>query len=76
MFGSNLRYIANECNMNIDMLTPSSVKNEMTYFDCPANEVWRVELLRNIINIRTSEMFLENFDDNELENILEHICLS
>ena len=74
VFGSNLQYIASDCKTDINSVTPSLVRNVMSYVDCPEDELWRVPLLMNLINIRSSEMFLDNFEDDELYNIVENIC--
>ena len=74
VFGTNLRNIAIDCKVNIDSLTPNIVKNAMSYFMCPDNELWRIPLLQNLINIRSNEWFLENFENNEIENIITDVC--
>ena len=50
------------------------VKSEMSYFDCPDDQVWRIPLLRNLIDIKIEEMFLDNFENKEIDNIILNVC--
>ena len=46
----------------------------MSYFDCPDDQVWRIPLLRNLIDIKIEEMFLDNFENKEIDNIILNVC--
>ena len=74
VFGSNLRKIAAECGVQKDELKQYHVKEKMSYFVCPNTELWRIPLIHNLIEIRSNEMFLENFDRKDIESIIEDVC--
>ena len=46
----------------------------MSYFDCPDDQAWRIPLLRNLIDIKIEEMFLDNFENKEIDNIILNVC--
>ena len=74
VFGSNLRKIAAECGVHKDELKQCHVKDSMSYFECPNEELWRIPLIHNLIAIRSNEMWLENFDKKDIESIIDDIC--
>ena len=74
VFGSNLRKISSECGVKKGELKPYHEKDFMSYFSCPNEEKWRIPLVQNLMSIRLSEIFLENFERKEIDAILEDIC--
>lgn len=74
VFGRNLKNIASDCNTERNMLTPALVKNEMQYFPVPLDQTWRIPLLQNLLAVRAEEMVLDNFDNAELDQLIEHVC--
>ena len=74
VFGSNLRNISRDCQTDIKSLTPATVKSNMKYFPVPDEEQWRIPLLSNLVSIRTEDLLIENFENTELDNIIEYVC--
>ena len=75
VFGSNLRNIATDCLTDMDLLTPRLVRDVMTYVVCPETEIWRISILQNLINVRSNDWFLDNFDYNYITTIINNICV-
>ena len=40
------------------------------------NDEWRVGMVKEIIDVRNSNLEIENFVDEELEEILHYVCTS
>ena len=72
----NLVNIANECDIEVSNLTHNDVKTSMSYFPITSNQEWRVDLLLNIISIKCDNLNINNFDNDELNEILHYVCTS
>ena len=71
VMGKTITKISAECSSTIESLTPTSVKNSMKYFDVPAEEEWRIGLLREIL----SDSFeVPGFSAQEMDEIKSHLC--
>ena len=55
-------------------LKPSDVKTK--YRVLPENEKYRVGFIKEIVDVRNNQLVVEGFDDDELETILQHLCVS
>ena len=55
-------------------LKPSDVKNK--YRILPENEKYRVGFIKEIVDVRNNQLEVEGFDDDEIEAILQHLCVS
>ena len=74
VFASNLSKIANECNIDINLLSANVVKKTMSYFICPENEIWRIPLLRNLIDVKTNQFVLDEFNDDDIDELIINVC--
>ena len=73
--GRNLRNISLETNINdIRMLIARDVK--LKYNDIPKQEEYRVNVIKEIVDIRNGQLDLEGFDMEELDQILQYVCCS
>ena len=72
-YGRNLKNIADECNKKLDELTNNDVKKIMKFKDVPAEEVWRVKLVDELLGIKFGglETIME---DSEIDDILRFAC--
>ena len=60
----------------MSILSSIDVKNNMSYFSVPFDQEWRVDLLLNLLNIKSSLFNIDNFDSVELDDILQYVCSS
>ena len=74
VYAKNLFNIASECNTTLSTLSINDVKNDMSYFNVPNGQDWRVDLFLNLIHIRSNLFNIDNFDRTELDDILLYIC--
>ena len=73
--GRNLRNISLKTNINdIRMLIARDVK--LKYNDIPKQEEYRVNVIKEIVDIRNGQLDLEGFDMEELDQILQYVCCS
>ena len=74
--GSNLRKIMLLLDKNnIDELSPTD-SQALIYHEIPEDQTWRINMVRELINIRYQECYLENFSFEELDIIMEVLCTS
>ena len=55
-------------------LQPSDVKAK--YRNLPENEKYRVGFIKELIDVKINQLEVTGFDDEELEAILQHLCVS
>ena len=76
IYGKYIYNIGKECQVNKELIDPETVKTNLTYFKIPIEEEWRIDMMHNLINIKMGEFTVENFEDEELHNLLDFVCTS
>ena len=76
VYCSNIFNIAKQCNIDREKIDSFTVKNNMIYYNIPAAEEWRIDLMHNLIYTKLGEFTLDNFEDKELTNLLQFVCTS
>ena len=74
--GCNLYKIASACNVPIKDLNPIIVKQKMSYFKVPNNELWRIPFIKELLAIKANKYELNGFKFNEIDNMLVDLCTS
>ena len=74
--GRNFEKIAASCQTEMKNLTTKLIKNDMHYSKIPETELWREQVLNDLIMTRTNKFTVENFDNEEIEDFLIHVCTS
>ena len=73
--GMNLRTILLQTQgHSVQDLRPSDAN--IKYRDIPAMEEYRVEFIREIVDIKNSQLEVQGFSTEELDDILQHLCVS
>ena len=82
--GSNLRYIQDKvgyhCGDVLDM-KPSILKQSVKFCDIEEDDMWRVTLIKEIVNIKQKTLQLKNdgdvfLTDDQLNDIVEYVSTS
>ena len=74
--GKNLRSILLLLDKNdIDDLSPQDA-SKILYKEVPENELWRIALVKELIDIRQGVLEVEGFSEDELVTILNYTCTS
>ena len=72
--GKNLTKIMLLCDANyIDKSKPGDC-SELKFRTIPIGEEWRINLVKELINVKHDASTLENLDAEEIEEILEYVC--
>ena len=72
--GKTLTRICADTSLPRSSLTAASVKKNMVYFPVPAAQLWRVDLLLELLNVGTGSLTVNNFEREELTTIVNHLC--
>ena len=74
--GSNLRNILLMTDKaSIHHLVPDDVVN-MRYHQIEESEVWKISIIEEIIEIKNRNMQRIDFSSDEMEELLEYLCVS
>ena len=46
------------------------------YAPVKPDDVWRIDMVKELIEVRANQATIENFSEDEIEEILEHLCIS
>ena len=72
--GHNLRTILLKTEKtNISQIDSASI-NSQKYFRIPDGEEWRVDFLKELIEVRNDPALLENFSIEEIEDFIHFAC--
>ena len=69
----NLNNVAQDCNIDVNMLSKNYVLENLKYLNMPDDQAWRVPILVELINARSNNL-INGFDYNELSDMINFIC--
>ena len=76
--GRNLYGIATLCGMrqpiDFGQLRSRLVKNSVRYRTIPDSEEWRVNMCKELLNVRENDVTVPGFSSDELEELLGYLC--
>ena len=62
-------------NKSVNNLTHSDA-SEVTYESIEDEQKYRIDFIKEIIDVRNSNLDVDGFSEAELDQILEHLCIS
>ena len=78
--GKNLYDIKHQCDIDLEypaQIRTKTVKQELQYKVPPVEEIWRVNLSKELINMRDNNDFLvPGFTDFEVTQMLNYVCVT
>ena len=79
VLGKTLKNILEECDLrrgSLEILCANLVKEKLKYFRVPGTEEWRLPILSELLKIREKKLELNNFEPNEVEEMITDLCIS
>ena len=74
--GLNLRKILLQTNkVSVDQLGKNDI-HVIKYFPTPDVDIWKERMLMELLEVRANELEVEGFEQEELEMLLEYLCVS
>ena len=58
---------------DISVLVPSDI-HEMLYIPVAEHGEWRIEMVKELIDVKYGESVIENLSNTKIEELLEDIC--
>ena len=77
VLGQTLDFLVRECGLKLGetrKLTASLVKKKLLYAEVPHDMEWKVNLARELIDIRDGRMEVFGFERTEIDNLLTYCC--
>ena len=76
LLGRTTSRIALECEVEVGSLNPNEVKLNMKYFPVPEEQHWRVPVLSELLEVRSSNSGIENLTPADVTQFIDIICTS
>ena len=61
---------------SISDLKSSDVKETFQYKAVPDDQAWRIPILKELIEVKAGNTVIEGFTNEEILEMLEHVCVS
>ena len=74
LMGRTLVKIGKDCKLDVDALTSSRVKRNMTYFSVPTEQAWRSDILLELLDARLGKTSIEHLTKQDLSMMIDHLC--
>ena len=71
--GRSVTNIAMDCHTERNDLDISAIKN-LSYFQPPPGEKWRIPLVRELLDIRDEEIVVPGFSIEDVQQMLDEVC--
>ena len=76
LLGRTLAKISLECNADVAMLTPKLVRTCQVYHPMPDDHQWKISLLMELLEARSSNLIIEHLTSAELTELIDNVCTS
>ena len=78
VLGRTLCRMKAECDVSkaVGLLTPGAVKRNMKYSHIKEGEQWRINLILELIEVRARKLGIPDFETNEVDEMIKHLCIS
>ena len=74
--GANFRKLMLLCNRtSIEDISPNDI-DSLTYQEIPNDDHWRIDTVKELINVRQGHLELPGFTHNEVEHLLTFTCVT
>ena len=74
--GSNSRRIMRLVGQDDVNDMPINDINTIGFYPVRNEDEWRIMFIKELIDARSKQIIIDNFDNDEISNILDHVCIS
>ena len=78
VIGKTLDHIRTSCGLALNenpKLRPALVKKSLKYREIKEDEQWRIPVLKELIETRDGEQVIPGFTNNEINEMLDFLCI-
>ena len=77
VLGKTLDMLCKLCDKeDLSLLSSNYVKSKLSYYNVPDEEMWRVETVTELLNLRDQSLYLPGFTNEEINTMLVFTCTS
>ena len=76
LMGRTISKISREINVAKASLTSQVVRKSMVYFPVPDDQMWRIDILKELLNVKQQSLSLGHFNLDETSTMINYICTS
>ena len=76
LMGRTLSRISREIKIAKAELSSSCVNKSMSYLSVPDDNQWRINIIHELLDTRSSSLSLPNFNPTEIKVMLDYLCTS
>ena len=78
VYGQNLWNISHRSSEPLENLTAKNVGEKFKYVDIPEQELWKIDVIKELLELKWNESEIDNFDfdKTELDELLSDLCAS
>ena len=77
VLGKTLDMLCKLCDKeDLSLLSSNCVKSKLSYYNVPDEEMWRVETVTELLNLRDQSLYLPGFTNEEINTMLVFTCTS
>ena len=74
--GRTVSRLSRECNIDKESLTVSSVSKSVRYFPVPEEELWRIDIMKELLNVNRNCLTINDFSYMETNHMMNFLCTS
>ena len=74
LMGRTLTKISRETSVAKAALTSSIVSKELRYFPVPGNQLWRIDILKELLCVKRRFLAIDDFNLTQVSNMIDFLC--
>ena len=74
--GRTVSRLSRECKVDRGSLTVSIINKSVRYFPVPEEELWRLDIMKELLNVKWSSLAINDFNNLEIEHMINFLCVS
>ena len=74
--GRTVSRLCRECKVDRGSLTVSTINKAVRYFSVPEGELWRIDIMKELLNVKRGCLIIGDFDYLEIEQMINFLCVS
>ena len=63
-------------SVSTSCITGTTDLDDMVYVPVKNEDLWKIKFVKELINTREGFLYVENFEDDEVNEVLEYLCTS
>ena len=74
--GRTVSRLSRECKVDRGSLTVSTISKYIRYFPVPEEELWRLDIMKELLNVKWSCLAINEFNNLEIDHMINFLCVT